>query len=169
MTSSEKYCSHTNPGDKSSWWVVDLGAIYDISSCGIQVISKFSDFEIFYFLILIIVIVHRKKSQVFKVILVVLLIPPIDCYHLDICWMEEITRKWRTTDVYFIINMIKIKGICMLEQSIMTLVFEVMTRICDVASKYIMDYDCNEECAGDSSQMCGGGWRLSIYSTGIKN
>ncbi|VDI74073.1 Hypothetical predicted protein [Mytilus galloprovincialis] len=32
MTSSAKHCSHTNLGDKSSCWAVDLGAIYDICS-----------------------------------------------------------------------------------------------------------------------------------------
>lgn len=37
----------------------------------------------------------------------------------------------------------------------------------DVASTYIMNYDCDQECAGDSMQTCGGGLKLSIYSTGI--
>ncbi|VDI28807.1 Hypothetical predicted protein, partial [Mytilus galloprovincialis] len=38
----------------------------------------------------------------------------------------------------------------------------------DVASIYILDYDCNNECTGDAGQICGGGWRLSVYETGIE-
>ncbi|VDI28813.1 Hypothetical predicted protein [Mytilus galloprovincialis] len=36
----------------------------------------------------------------------------------------------------------------------------------DVSDYHIRDYDCNRECAGDSEQICGGGWRLSVYETG---
>ncbi|CAG2202965.1 unnamed protein product [Mytilus edulis] len=32
---------------------------------------------------------------------------------------------------------------------------------------YLMDYDCNDECIGDSNQTCGGPWRLSVYETGF--
>ena len=28
--------------------------------------------------------------------------------------------------------------------------------------------DCRETCSGDSSQICGGNWRLSVYETGIE-
>ena len=28
------------------------------------------------------------------------------------------------------------------------------------------DKDCNKPCEGDSTQMCGGNWRMNIYSTG---
>lgn len=28
--------------------------------------------------------------------------------------------------------------------------------------------DCRESCSGDSSQICGGGWRMSVYETGIE-
>ncbi|CAG2204947.1 unnamed protein product [Mytilus edulis] len=36
----------------------------------------------------------------------------------------------------------------------------------DVRDYYIQDFDCDRECTGDSKQMCGGGWRLSVYETG---
>ncbi|XP_076113657.1 uncharacterized protein LOC143081883 [Mytilus galloprovincialis] len=32
--------------------------------------------------------------------------------------------------------------------------------------KYVQDYDCDMECYGDSGQMCGGFWRMSVYKTG---
>ncbi|XP_063446575.1 fucolectin-3-like [Mytilus trossulus] len=32
MTLSEQFCTHTHLEDKSSWWAVDLGAIYDITN-----------------------------------------------------------------------------------------------------------------------------------------
>ncbi|VDI22613.1 Hypothetical predicted protein, partial [Mytilus galloprovincialis] len=35
----------------------------------------------------------------------------------------------------------------------------------DVEDEYIMDYDCNYDCIGDSEQICGGFWRLSVYAT----
>ncbi|VDI17420.1 Hypothetical predicted protein [Mytilus galloprovincialis] len=36
----------------------------------------------------------------------------------------------------------------------------------DVSDYHMKDYDCNRECVGDSEQICGGGWRLSVYETG---
>lgn len=36
----------------------------------------------------------------------------------------------------------------------------------DVDDQYIKDYDCNANCSGDSEQICGGWWRLSVYETG---
>ncbi|CAG2204948.1 unnamed protein product [Mytilus edulis] len=36
----------------------------------------------------------------------------------------------------------------------------------DVIDYYIQDYDCNRMCLVDFEQMCGGGWRLSVYETG---
>lgn len=37
----------------------------------------------------------------------------------------------------------------------------------DVPDWYIQDYDCNRKCLGDFEQMCGGGFRLSVYETGL--
>ncbi|XP_076084745.1 sialate:O-sulfotransferase 1-like [Mytilus galloprovincialis] len=31
---------------------------------------------------------------------------------------------------------------------------------------YTQNYECNEGCLGDSTQICGGQWRLSVYETG---
>ncbi|CAC5391541.1 unnamed protein product [Mytilus coruscus] len=36
-----------------------------------------------------------------------------------------------------------------------------------ISDYYLMEYDCNQECLGDSNQICGGGWRLSVYETGF--
>ncbi|CAG2202959.1 unnamed protein product [Mytilus edulis] len=36
----------------------------------------------------------------------------------------------------------------------------------NVNDEYIQDFDCDRECTGDSKQMCGGGWRLTVYETG---
>ncbi|CAG2249212.1 unnamed protein product [Mytilus edulis] len=36
----------------------------------------------------------------------------------------------------------------------------------DVSDYYLGNYDCNKQCCGDSEQICGGGWRLSVYETG---
>ncbi|XP_063418865.1 uncharacterized protein LOC134701659 [Mytilus trossulus] len=36
----------------------------------------------------------------------------------------------------------------------------------DVADYYLGDNDCDQQCRGDSEQICGGGWRLSVYETG---
>lgn len=36
----------------------------------------------------------------------------------------------------------------------------------DVSNFYIQNYDCDRECLGNSEQICGGGWRLSVYETG---
>ncbi|VDI53116.1 Hypothetical predicted protein, partial [Mytilus galloprovincialis] len=35
----------------------------------------------------------------------------------------------------------------------------------DVEDEYIRNYDCNYDCIGDSEQICGGFWRLSVYET----
>lgn len=35
MTLSSEFCSETSVGNDSSWWAVDLGAIYEISNVGI--------------------------------------------------------------------------------------------------------------------------------------
>lgn len=29
------------------------------------------------------------------------------------------------------------------------------------------DTNCNTPCNGDNKQFCGGGWKMSIYSTGL--
>lgn len=31
------------------------------------------------------------------------------------------------------------------------------------------DDECNTACKGNSEEMCGGGWRLSVYATGKRN
>lgn len=36
----------------------------------------------------------------------------------------------------------------------------------DVGDFYKQAYDCNYACIGDSNQICGGFWRLSVYETG---
>ncbi|VDI62746.1 Hypothetical predicted protein, partial [Mytilus galloprovincialis] len=36
----------------------------------------------------------------------------------------------------------------------------------DVSDYYLGDYDCDKQCCGDSEQICGGRWRLSVYETG---
>lgn len=36
----------------------------------------------------------------------------------------------------------------------------------DVSDEYQQDYDCDQVCLFDSSQICGGSWRLSVYKTG---
>ncbi|CAC5420924.1 unnamed protein product [Mytilus coruscus] len=39
----------------------------------------------------------------------------------------------------------------------------------NLEDKFIMNYDCNKECIGNSKQICGGGWRLSVYETANDN
>ncbi|CAC5391547.1 unnamed protein product [Mytilus coruscus] len=37
----------------------------------------------------------------------------------------------------------------------------------DVSNDYVKDYDCNIQCLGDTEQICGGIFRLSVYATGL--
>lgn len=35
------------------------------------------------------------------------------------------------------------------------------------SSVQVEEINCNSPCSGDSEQMCGGGWKIGIYSTGM--
>lgn len=36
-----------------------------------------------------------------------------------------------------------------------------------LSSLQVEEINCNTPCSGNNKQMCGGGWKMGIYSTGI--